>query len=79
MFCVSCGTQAQDGAVHEGAGEGPRRIMSDVENISAHEKATGAKSAPGGLVERRLKKTKSARCLTPRNAIPSFRLPLACC
>ena len=30
--------------LHEGAGEGPRRIIFDVGNISEHEKAAGAKS-----------------------------------
>ena len=30
--------------LHEGAGEGPRRIIFDVRNISEHEKAAGAKS-----------------------------------
>ena len=30
--------------LHEGAGEGPRRIMFDLETISQHEKAAGAKS-----------------------------------
>ena len=50
-FLAACGvrqpstsTQTQDGVLVEGAGEGPRRIIFDVENISEHEKAAGAKS-----------------------------------
>ena len=41
---TSCDTQAQDGVSHEVVGEGPRRIIFDLENISEHEKAAGAKS-----------------------------------
>ena len=41
---TSCSTPLQNGVLHEGAGEGPRRIMFDLETISQHEKAAGAKS-----------------------------------
>ena len=40
---TSCDTQAQDGVSHEVVGEGPRRIIFDLENISEHEEAAGAK------------------------------------
>jgi hypothetical protein len=41
---TSWGTVAQDTVLHEDAGEGPRRIIFDLETISQHEKAAGAKS-----------------------------------
>ena len=41
---TSCSTPLQNGVLHEGAGEGPRRIIFDLETISQHEKAAGAKS-----------------------------------
>ena len=41
---TSCDTVAQDTVSHEVVGEGPRRIIFDLENISEHEKAAGAKS-----------------------------------
>ena len=40
----SANTQAQDGAFAEGGSEGHRRFIFDLENISEHEKAAGAKS-----------------------------------
>ena len=50
-FLAACGvrgpsttTLSQDRVVVEGSGEGPHRIIFDVENISEHEKAAGAKS-----------------------------------
>ena len=41
---MSRDTLSQDRVSHEVASEGPRRIIFDVENISEHEKAAGAKS-----------------------------------
>jgi hypothetical protein len=40
----SCSTLSRDRVLHEGAGEGRRRIIFDLETISEHEKAAGAKS-----------------------------------
>ena len=40
----SCSTVAQDTVLHEGASEERRRVIFDLENISEHEKAAGAKS-----------------------------------
>ena len=50
-FLAACGVREPSWAasphglaVHEGTPGGPRRIIFDVENISGHEKAAGAKS-----------------------------------
>ena len=40
----SCSTGECPLVLHEGAAEGPRRIIFDLETISQHEKAAGAKS-----------------------------------
>ena len=50
-FLAACGvrgtsanTPSQDGVIAEGGAEGPRRVVFDLETISQHEKAAGAKS-----------------------------------
>ena len=50
-FLAACGvrvtsatTVSQNTMVAEGGAEGPRRVVFDLENISEHEKAAGAKS-----------------------------------
>ena len=50
-FLVACGVHepswsadAHASVLHEGASEGRRRVIFDLENISEHEKAAGAKS-----------------------------------
>ena len=42
---TSCDIVFQDTVSHEVVGEGPRRIIFDLENISEHEKAAGTKSS----------------------------------